>query len=249
MADQTIKKVKIKELPHTTSINDDDIFIESDSVETYKVTADDIAKYVSTNENLVNKYIEQIAIGATNGIAPLNSDKKIDGGYITYGVTSNTAYEGSAGKTLEENLDNHLLDEDAHGYATRLNDIYTKDEVDEIVTGISGGGGTTYTLSKDDNGDILLTDADGSTSSVTDSDTKNTAGATDTSDKIYLIGATSQTDNPQTFSHNTVYVGTDGCLYSNGEKVVTNDEYTNITYTDTEPTTQKVGDYWCMDYE
>ena len=52
MADE-IKKVKIKELPQTTSINDDDIFVESDSLETYKVTADDIAKYVSTNENML----------------------------------------------------------------------------------------------------------------------------------------------------------------------------------------------------
>lgn len=110
MADE-IKKVKIKELPQTTSINDDDIFVESDSLETYKVTADDIAKYVSTNENLTGKYIAKIAIGATNGVAPLNSDKKINGTYITYGTTSNTAYEGSNGKTLETNLDNHILDE------------------------------------------------------------------------------------------------------------------------------------------
>ena len=110
MADE-IKKVKIKDLPQTTSINDDDIFVESDSLETYKVTADDIAKYVSTNENLTGKYIAKTAIGAVNGVAPLNSNKKINGTYITYGTTSNTAYEGSNGKTLETNLDNHILDE------------------------------------------------------------------------------------------------------------------------------------------
>ena len=120
MADE-IKKVKIKDLPQTTSINDDDIFVESDSLETYKVTADDIAKYVSTNENLTGKYIAKTAIGATNGVAPLNSNKKINGTYITYGTTSNTAYEGSSGKILETNLDNHLTDEDAHGYNTRIN--------------------------------------------------------------------------------------------------------------------------------
>lgn len=50
-------------------------------------------------------------------------------------------------------------------------------------------------------------------------DTKNTAGSTDTSSKIFLIGATSQAANPQTYSHDTAYVGTDGCLYSNGTKV------------------------------
>ena len=53
------------------------------------------------------------------------------------------------------------------------------------------------------------------------SDTKNTAGSTDTSSKIYLIGATSQAANPQTYSQDTAYVGTDGCLYSGGSKVLT----------------------------
>lgn len=53
------------------------------------------------------------------------------------------------------------------------------------------------------------------------SDTKNTAGSTDTSSKIYLIGATSQAANPQTYSHDTAYVGTDGCLYSHNQKVAT----------------------------
>lgn len=52
-------------------------------------------------------------------------------------------------------------------------------------------------------------------------DTKNTAGSTDTSSKIFLIGATSQAANPQTYSHDTAYVGTDGQLYSGGNKVLT----------------------------
>lgn len=42
-------------------------------------------------------------------------------------------------------------------------------------------------------------------------DTKNTAGSTDTSSKIYLIGATSQAANPQTYSDNEVYT-TSGVL-------------------------------------
>ena len=53
------------------------------------------------------------------------------------------------------------------------------------------------------------------------SDTKNTAGSTDTSSKIFLIGATSQAANPQTYSHDTCYIGTDGCIYSGGSKVLT----------------------------
>ena len=138
MADE-IKRVKIKDLPQTTSINDDDIFVESDNLETYKVTASDIAKYVSTNENLTGKYIKKTAMGATDGVAPLNSDTKIDGTYITYGTTSNTSYEGSNGKVLEENLDNHLTDTDAHGYATRLDNMYTKSEVDNKFSSLETG--------------------------------------------------------------------------------------------------------------
>ena len=57
-------------------------------------------------------------------------------------------------------------------------------------------------------------------SAVTISDTKNTAGSTDSNSKLFLIGATSQAANPQTYSHDTAYVGTDGCLYSNSNKVL-----------------------------
>lgn len=53
---------------------------------------------------------------------------------------------------------------------------------------------------------------------VNDSDIKTTSG--DTSSKIFLIGTTSQsTSGETTYSHDTAYVGTDGCLYSNKTKV------------------------------
>ena len=63
---------------------------------------------------------------------------------------------------------------------------------------------------------------------VSTTDTKNTAGSTDTSSKIYLVGATSQAANPQTYSHDTAYVGTDGCLYSGGNKVLTSAPVTSV---------------------
>lgn len=52
-------------------------------------------------------------------------------------------------------------------------------------------------------------------------DTKNTAGSSNTSSKIFLVGATSQSTSAVTYSHDTAYVGTDGCLYSGGAKVLT----------------------------
>lgn len=60
--------------------------------------------------------------------------------------------------------------------------------------------------------------------------TMNTAGATDTAEKIFLIGAKSQAANPQTYSHDTAYVGTDGCLYSNGKKVSVEGHGTHVDY-------------------
>lgn len=70
-------------------------------------------------------------------------------------------------------------------------------------------------------GQILRWSADGTAAWGSDSntDTKNTAGSTDSSKKLFLIGAESQAANPQTYSHDTCYVGTDGYLYSNGVKV------------------------------
>ena len=57
-------------------------------------------------------------------------------------------------------------------------------------------------------------------------DTKNTAGATDTSSKIYLVGSTAQSANPQTYTHDTAYVDVDGNLYSGSSKTITNSDLT-----------------------
>ena len=62
-------------------------------------------------------------------------------------------------------------------------------------------------------------------------DTKNTAGATNTSSKIYLIGAKSQEgDYQQTYSQDTAYVDIDGCLYSGGKKVLTSADIDDKNY-------------------
>lgn len=53
---------------------------------------------------------------------------------------------------------------------------------------------------------------------VTPPNTTNTAGSTDTSSKIFLIGATSQASNPQTYSDNQVYA-TSGQLDANKVRV------------------------------
>jgi len=83
---------------------------------------------------------------------------------------------------------------------------------------------------------------DGTWSVPPDTNTKNTAGSTNSSSKLFLIGATSQATNPKTYSHDTAYIGTDGCLYSNSTRV------SSELIQSTEPTTQITGDYWFQEY-
>ena len=64
--------------------------------------------------------------------------------------------------------------------------------------------------------------ASNTTSTITTQDTKNTSGSTNSSSKLFLIGAASQAVNPQTYSRSSCYIGTDGCLYSNSTKVSVN---------------------------
>lgn len=80
-----------------------------------------------------------------------------------------------------------------------INHTYTIPQFPEVTTA--------------DNGKVMKV-VDGVWSMGTDNDnnTKNTAGATNTSSKIFLIGATAQSANPQTYSHDTVFVNTSGKL-------------------------------------
>lgn len=79
----------------------------------------------------------------------------------------------------------------------------------------------------------------------TNTDTKNTAGSSNTSSKIYLIGATSQsTSGVTTYSHDTAYVGADGYLYGGSSRCLTRgDSWTTCNYNYTQmssvPTTAK----------
>ena len=75
------------------------------------------------------------------------------------------------------------------------------------------------TSSVSKSGETLTVKINNTSQSLTNVDTKNTAGATNSSSKLFLIGATKQEDGLQTYSHDTAYVGTDGCLYSNSTKV------------------------------
>ena len=58
-------------------------------------------------------------------------------------------------------------------------------------------------------------------------DTTNTAGALNSTSKLFIIGAKTQHDSPITFTNSSCYIGTDSCLYSNSKKVLTSSDLTN----------------------
>ena len=114
-----------------------------------------------------------------------------------------------------------------------LTDIGLATYDEEIKTYIKKQG---IGLTEDDVNDLI----DVKLAPITD--TKNTTGSSNTSSKIYLVGATNQENNPVTYSHDTAYVGTDGCIYSNNTRVATE------AITTSEPRNQVAGDYWMLAY-
>lgn len=63
---------------------------------------------------------------------------------------------------------------------------------------------------------------------ITTQDTRNTAGATEKlTTKLFLTGALTQTDSPQTYTNSKVYIGADNKLYSDGKVVSTGDHTHN----------------------
>lgn len=63
---------------------------------------------------------------------------------------------------------------------------------------------------------------------ITTQDTRNTAGATEKlTTKLFLTGALTRTDNPQTYTNSKVYIGADNKLYSDGKVVSTGDHTHN----------------------
>ena len=66
-----------------------------------------------------------------------------------------------------------------------------------------------------------------------DANTQSNTNSTNTDKKIFLVGATAQGSNKTTYSHDTVYAGTDGHVYSNSKQVVNlsdSQALTNKTY-------------------
>ena len=101
----------------------------------------------------------------------------------------------------------------------------------------AGSTGLVPAPAKGDQTKFLRADGKWIVPTDTNTDTKNTTGATASDSKLFLVGATSQDANPQTYSNSNVYA-TAGRLYSNGRMLL------DIQVGGNQPTNQQAGDLW-----
>lgn len=145
-----------------------------------------------------------------SGATSVTSDAN---GVITISSTdNNTTYSAGAGLTLSGTQFEHsnsitpgTVEGDASKTLT-FGGTFTIPTITYDAQGhITGKGTTTMTMPANPN-----------------TDTKNTAGSSNTSSKIFLVGATSQASNTTTYSHDTTYVDDDEVLVSSAFTAGTN---------------------------
>lgn len=133
-----IKKIKISELPGSLCINDDDVFIKSDNINTSKVTANDIAEYISQKKGVKTEQVDW------------NETDTLSGAYIKNKPISMTADGGNAdtvnGHTVNANVPDNAEFTDTvyiHPDSGVIAGIYRSVIVDEQGHVVNGSNPTT----------------------------------------------------------------------------------------------------------
>lgn len=101
---------KIKNLPETSSVSNDDIMVTEDSFETHKIKLSAFINYILNNSIIKNAFVQKSEAGKANGYTPLDSSSKIESKYLTFGKTGGTIYDGGNGAILETSLSSHKND-------------------------------------------------------------------------------------------------------------------------------------------
>lgn len=165
--------------------------------------------------------------GTAKWVANPNTDTKVTSSANHYAPATASGEDKSAsasGATAAWSIDvvkGVTLNTDGKGHVTGISVTSGKIPANPVPSNNVTGSGTSGYLTKWNGantitngpqlGSSTTTYLNNAGSWATPPDTKNTAGSTDTSSKIYLIGATSQATNPQTYSDNEVYT-TSGVL-------------------------------------
>lgn len=164
------------------------------------------------------KFTDTIALGSMTGTLGVDHGGT---GKTTANDAANTLLAGLPDWTADPSDDVKLIRRDTGNSSTfgqvKFSTVwnYIKTKISSILglTATTYGGSAAKVNNHTVNSDVPA--------NAVFTDTKNTAGSTDSSKKLFLIGAETQATNPQTYSQDTAYVGTDGKLYSNSKVVLT----------------------------
>lgn len=171
-----------------------------------------LENHIHGNINSSGAVSTTATIADGNHLLITGSDNKIVASNITFGTATTTylrndgtwatlsTYSAGTGITLTDTTFSHTIPTNA-------------------TAGTLGSSTARYyikTITTDKFGHVTGVTTGNET--VTNSDTKNTAGSTNSTSKLYLVGATSQTANAVTYSHSAVYA-TGGQLDANKVRI------------------------------
>ena len=118
-----VKTIRINELPEANTIKADDVFLIEDEAVTRKITGADLLAYIQNYTDANGGYLKASTVGVANGVAPLNSNKKIANTYLNFGTVTGTIYDGGKGQVLQEDLNTHVADTSIHTTSTEKSNI------------------------------------------------------------------------------------------------------------------------------
>lgn len=200
-SDAVFTDAKVTQTATTTNANYEVLF---------SVTGDNTTRTEGARKNnnlLFNPSTGNLQATQLNGVT-IGSSPKFTDNNTTYtfangtnGFTVTPSGGSAQTVTVTPSITNNVTGSGTSGYIAKFNGTNT------ITNGPAFGTATTTYLRNDG-------------SWATPTDTKNTAGSTDTSAKIFLIGATSQAANPQTYSDDQVYAQNGTLTANNAQAVV-----------------------------
>ena len=164
---------------------------------------------IATTTNHTHNYAGSASAGGPANSVKTNLIIKLNGG--TTEGTNLFTFNGSTAKTI--NITPSAIGASASGHThaaatTSVNGFMSsgdKAKLDGITASADAVSFSRSLTSGTKVGTITINGTGTDLYAPTNTDTKNTTGSTDTSSKIFLVGATSQEANLQTYSDNQVY--------------------------------------------
>lgn len=141
---EIVKTIKIKDLVETNEIKNNTVFVVDDGTNTYKISGENLLNKIKERVEENGEYILTSRIGVANGVAPLNSSKKIEKEYLNFGTSTGTIYDGGDGQVLSENVNTHISNTKIHHEHSNKDalDTITADKITQWNNASSSSGVT-----------------------------------------------------------------------------------------------------------